>query len=119
MRSRSRCVGPDRDGVAPHLGRWFAPDGDDHVAAAGERGLRTPPGGGGVEQHERRLGPVPACLGGVDHAVELAARRRGEPQDTVEQLGVRHHHQPASLPVDLLADLLHVASSSCRSPVER
>ena len=78
------------------LRRRLGPDDDEHVVAPRKARLCAAQGGVLVEQDDRCPGPRPAGLGRIQHAEHLAARRRGEAEHAVEQVGIGHHHEPAA-----------------------
>ena len=85
----------DGDRVPPDLRRRFGPDDDEDVVAPRQPCLAAAERGVLVEHDDRRLGPSPAGLGRIQHPEHLAARRGGEAEHTVEEVGVGHHHEPA------------------------
>jgi len=93
--------GADGHRVPPDVRWWLGPHHDQHVVAARQACLATAEGRIRVEHDHGSVGPAPARLERIQHPQHLAARRRGQPEHAVEEIGLGHHHEPAPARIEM------------------
>ena len=91
----------DRDRVPPDLRRRLGTRDDQHVVTPRQPRLAATERRILVEYDDRRLRPASPSLERIQHPHHLAARRRGEAEHCVEEVGVGHHHEPAAARIGL------------------